>query len=99
MGAILGSSQISAGVSRRSLLQAGLAGMFGLSLPDMLRLQAQGAEPGRKARDASVIFVELAGGPTQHETYDPKPDAPLEYRGPLNAIDTKLSGVYFSELM
>ncbi len=98
MSSILG-THLNNGVSRRGVLQAGLAGMFGLSLPEMLRLQAQGAEPGRKPRDAAVIFVELAGGPTQHETYDPKPDAPLEYRGPLQAIDTQLPGVYFSELM
>lgn len=98
LDAVSRSRPLSEGVSRRSLLHTGLAGMLGLSLPDLLRLQANGAEAGRK-REASVIFIELAGGPTQHETYDPKPNAPLEYRGPLAAIETSLPGEYFSELM
>ena len=68
MRVLQGSRQTEAGCSRRGLLQAGLTGMIGLSLPDMLRLQAQGAEPGQQPRHASVIFIELAGGPTQHET-------------------------------
>lgn len=50
-------------------------------------------------RKTSVIFIELAGGPTQFETYDPKPQAPAEYRGPLGAIDTNVVGVQFSEAM
>jgi hypothetical protein len=87
------------GISRRNVLQAGLAGTIGLSMPELLRLQAQSAEQGVASRDTAVIFVELAGGPTQHETYDPKPDAPQEYRGPLQAIDTCLPGVQFSEYM
>ena len=99
MRVLQGSRQTEAGCSRRGLLQAGLTGMIGLSLPDMLRLQAQGAEPGQQPRHASVIFIELAGGPTQHETYDPKPDAPIEYRGPLAAIETNLPDVFFSEFM
>ena len=59
------------GVTRRSLIQAGLAGAIGLSLPDLLRLQAQSAETIGPAPKTSVIYIELAGGPTQHETYDP----------------------------
>ena len=86
------------GVSRRSVIQAGLAGIVGLSMPDLLRRQAAAEQSGRKAK-TSVIYIEMAGGPTQHETYDPKPDAPLEYRGPLRAIDTSLPGVAFSEFM
>ena len=86
-------------VSRRAVLQAGLAGTFGLSLPELLKLRAQAAEGGSAQRDTAVIFVEMAGGPTQHETYDPKPKAPQEYRGPLSAISTALPGVQFSEFM
>ena len=86
------------GVSRRSLLQAGLGGLIGLSLPELLRLRAQAAE-GNAASDTAVIYLELAGGPTQHETYDPKPLAPAEYRGPLNAVSTCLPGVQFSQYM
>lgn len=87
------------GISRRNVLQAGLAGAIGLSLPDLLRLQAESAETGTPKRDTAVIFLEMAGGPTQHETYDPKPDAPQEYRGPLGTVQTSLPGVEFSELM
>ena len=86
-------------VSRRNLIKAGLAGAVGLSLPDILRLQAESAERGHARRDTAIIYIEMAGGPMQHETYDPKPDAPAEYRGPLNSIDTALPGVYFSQYM
>ena len=85
------------GISRRGLIQAGLGGVIGLSMPELLRLRAQ-ADEGLP-RDTAVIYLELAGGPTQHETYDPKSDAPAEYRGPLNAISTALPGESFSELM
>lgn len=91
------------GVSRRGLIQAGLGGLAGLSLADLLRLQAatieEKGQPTEQIRDTAVIYLELAGGPTQHETYDPKPKAPAEYRGPLSAIPTVLPGVSFCELM
>lgn len=88
------------GISRREMVQAGLAGLAGISLPDILKLQARSAEAGTGGRnDTSIIFIEQAGGPTQHETYDPKPNAPSEYRGPLSAIPTALPGVQFSEVM
>ncbi len=46
-----------------------------------------------------MIFVYLAGGPSQHETFDPKPGAPAEYRGPFQSIPTRVPGVRFSETM
>lgn len=91
------------GISRRGLVQAGLGGIVGLSMPDLLRLQAATTEKsGQKSngpKDTAVIYLEQAGGPTQHETYDPKPNAAVEYRGPLNAVSTVLPGVAFCELM
>lgn len=87
------------GITRRGVIQAGLTGIFGLSLPELLRLQAESAERSGLTRRTSVIYLELAGGPTQHETYDPKPGAPSEYRGPLQAISTSVPGVAFSEYM
>ena len=87
------------GISRRALIQAGLAGTVGLSLPDLLRLKARSAEAGVEPRDTAVIYVCLTGGPAQHETYDPKPNAPQEYRGPFQAINTNIPGVQFSEMM
>jgi hypothetical protein len=81
------------GVSRRHLLKAGV---LGLTVADLRRLQAATGTPPRKT---AVIFVELAGGPTQHETYDPKPLAPSEFRGPLGVVGTNVAGITFSELM
>lgn len=87
------------GISRRSFLKAGMLTLGGLSLADILRLRAQAAAGEPSRRNTSVIFVELAGGPTQFETYDPKPRAPVEYRGPLGVVQTRVPGVVFSELM
>ena len=83
------------GTTRRSLLRAGVLGLSGLTLADSLRASAKAQQP---SSDRSVILVWLDGGPPQHETYDPKPDAPAEVRGPLGAIPTKIPGVFLSEL-
>jgi hypothetical protein len=87
------------GVRRRGFLKAGFLGAAGLSLADVLQLQSRASEAGRAVRKTSVIFVELAGGPTQFETYDPKPKAPSEYRGTFDVVQTNTPGVIFSELM
>ncbi len=88
------------GVSRRSFLKVGSLGLAGLTLADALRARtfASGGN-GTSVPDRSVILIWLDGGPPQHETYDPKPDAPAEYRGPLKAISTALPGVQVSELL
>ena len=86
------------GINRRTVIQAGLGGLVGLSLPELLRLRASAAENGLSSNTA-VIYLELAGGPTQHETYDPKPDAPAEYRGPMSPVQTSIPGVQFCEFM
>ena len=85
------------GIRRRDVLRAGCGMYSALSLPDLLRLQA--ASAGAETRKTAVIFVAMGGGASQHETYDPKPDAPQEYRGPFHAIDTRIPGVQFSEFM
>jgi hypothetical protein len=87
------------GVSRRDFLRIGTLGWGGLTLADALRARSFGASGGRGASDRSVILIWLDGGPPQHETYDPKPDAPAEYRGPLKPIATVLPGVQVSELL
>ncbi|HJT34049.1 MAG TPA: DUF1501 domain-containing protein [Pirellulales bacterium] len=84
--------------SRRSFLQAGALGVGGLTLADWLRLRAEGAARPAAER-TSVILFWLSGGPGHMETWDPKPLAPAEYRGPLGAIDTNVPGIQFSELM
>jgi hypothetical protein len=79
-------------------LQAGALGVGGLSLAELLKLRAQGAVR-QAARDTSVILLWLSGGPGHMETWDPKPDAPKEYRGPFGAISTNVAGVQFGELL
>jgi uncharacterized protein (DUF1501 family) len=78
--------------SRRWFLQTGLAGLAGLSLPDLLRCQARGAAADGTSRKA-VILIWLSGGPSHLDTWDPKPDAPAEIRGPFASIPTKVPGV------
>ena len=91
------------GLRRRDALQvgalgmAGFAGTLGIGLDQVLR--ARDAQPSSTRKTTSVIFLELAGGPTQFETYDPKPNAPKEYRGAFGVAQTNLPGVVFSEWM
>jgi hypothetical protein len=87
-------------VSRRSMLKASLAGMAGLTLPDLLRTRSEAAAAGRPmGGNKSVILLWMAGGPSQIDTWDPKPDAPSEIRGPFKTIATKLPGVRLSEYL
>jgi uncharacterized protein (DUF1501 family) len=89
--------------SRRGFLQTGLAGFATLSLPGILRLQAQqakAAEESGTSRDKNaVIMVWQPGGCSHIETYDPKPNASADYRGPFSTIATKVPGLDFCELM
>lgn len=82
-------------LSRRAALQAGAALFPALTLPGLLRLQAASV----KRADTTVILVYMAGGPSQFETYDPKPDAPREYRGDHGSIPTNVPGVHFCDLL
>ena len=84
-------------VSRRSFVQAGMLGAGGLGLSELLKLRAQASRP--HDRKTSVILFWLSGGPGHMETWDPKPDAPSEVRGPFGAISTNVAGVQFGELM
>src|SRR5262245_11232889 len=80
---------------RRELLRAGLAGFAGLSLPELLRQRtAVRAETSRRgdSKRTSVILVWLPGGHSHIETYDPKPKAPSDYRGPFQPIATNVPG-------
>jgi len=81
--------------SRREFLFVGLVGSLGLTLGNILKLQAQSASV--KARAQSVINIFLPGGIAAQESFDPKLLAPIEYRGPLGTVKTKLEGVYFAE--
>src|SRR5262245_16511166 len=84
-------------ISRRSFVQAGLLGIGGLTLDALLGRVA--AETTAPAPDRSVILFWLSGGPGHMETWDPKPGAVAQYRGPFGAIRTRLPGVLFGELL
>jgi uncharacterized protein (DUF1501 family) len=89
------------GIHRRAFLQAGASSVLGLSLADLLRARAAartGGSPPPLAKAKSVILLWLWGGPSQLDTFDPKPNAPLDYRGPFGTIPTKITGVRFCEL-
>jgi len=85
------------GWSRRAFLEAGASSVLGLSLADLLRLRAQGAS-SMAGSARSVIFVWLWGGPAHVDTWDPKPAAPLEFRGPFTPIRTQVTGLQLCEL-
>jgi uncharacterized protein (DUF1501 family) len=88
------------GFYRRDFLKIGTAGLFGLTLPQLLQLEARAAEKteGGKARRANaVVMVWLGGGPATIDMWDLKPEAPAEIRGEFKPIDTKADGVQISE--
>jgi uncharacterized protein (DUF1501 family) len=83
--------------SRREFLRLGLAGLGSLSLADLLRLRAQAGSS--KAGRTALILVWLRGGASHLETYDPKPLASSEYRGPYHPISTRVPGLQICELL
>ena len=83
-------------LSRRELIRAGGLGALGLGLPTLKRARAAASGQPR-ANSCLIIF--LSGGPPQHETFDPKPAAPIEIRGPFLPIATSVPGLQFSELL
>ncbi|MCA8997519.1 MAG: DUF1501 domain-containing protein [Planctomycetaceae bacterium] len=82
-------------VSRRQILTAGGAGLLGLTLPKVLAASESSAFSGGRAK--SVIFLFLFGGPSQFETFDMKPEAPSEIRGPFFPIASRTPGLLISE--
>ncbi|MFO0970121.1 MAG: DUF1501 domain-containing protein [Gemmataceae bacterium] len=82
---------------RRQFLRLGLTAFGSLSLPALLRLRAQAAAPTRER--TAVIVVWLRGGMSHLDTYDPKPDAPSEYRGPFASVATRVPGLRVTELL
>jgi hypothetical protein len=86
------------GFHRRDFLKIGSAGLLGLSLPQLLRLEAKGAPAAKSGRKATnVIMVWLAGGPATIDMWDLRPDAPDTIRGEFKEIDTKAAGIRISE--
>src|SRR5690349_738554 len=84
------------GVRRRDFLHAGALGFLGLSLADLFALEARGVVNAETER--TCIFLMLLGGPSQVDTFDMKPNAPAEIRGPYKPIKTNVSGIEISEI-
>src|SRR5262245_31684169 len=82
------------GLSRRSFLQLGAAGLASLSLPQLARAR----EASGTTKDTSVLLIWLDGGPSHMDLYDLKPEAPAEYRGIWKPIRTKVPGFDVTEL-
>ncbi len=86
--------------SRREFLHVGMIGGLGLTLPEFLRMKANGAQKfyeSKEGKAKSIIHIYLPGGMAHQESFDPKPYAPLEYRGPMGHIPTKITGERFGE--
>src|SRR5216117_3773362 len=95
------------GWSRREFMRVGGAGLFGVALGDILRLQALGSESASDAtktkagwgKAKSVIMIFLQGGPSHIDIWDPKPEAPSNVRGEFKTIRSKAPGIWLSEVM
>ncbi len=86
------------GTNRREFLRIGALGLTGLTLPGLLSLRRAAAEQGRSTKDTAVIWLWLGGGPTHIETFDPKMEAPAEFRSMVGAVKTRLPGVQIGGL-
>ena len=88
-------------LNRRGFLTVGAVGGLGLTLPTFFQLQQAQAEQkfyeSKEGKAKSVIYIFMPGGMAHQETFDPKPYAPVEYRGPFGSIDTNIAGVRVNE--
>ena len=90
-------------LGRRGFLSVGTIGALGISLADVLRMEKAKADiknyASREGTAKSIIYIYLPGGAAHQETFDPKPFAPVEYRGPLGSIETSIPGVRLGEML
>lgn len=92
----LGASHDCQTVSRRSFLQIGALAGLGVSLPLALSAKRAAAAPGK---ETNCILIWTQGGTSHHDTFDPKPDAPVSVRGEFGVIDTAVPGIKFTEIL
>lgn len=86
------------GKARRDFLKVGAAGVCGLTLPGLLQARAEAAKLGAERKDTSIIFLFLNGGPSQYETFDPKPENPAPFRSVVGAVQTNVPGTMIGGL-
>jgi hypothetical protein len=85
---------------RRSFVKAGILGAAGLSLAELLKAEDGRDKPGRSlANINNVIILWMRGGPSHHDMWDPKPDAPAEVRGEFGVINTSVAGIRLSDML
>jgi hypothetical protein len=93
-------SRRSLGLSRRSFVKAGVLGTAGLTLAELLRTEARAAANGQSShRVNSVIILWMRGGPSHIDMWDPKPQAPAEYRGEFGTMRTNVPGIILSDML
>src|SRR5438034_10272294 len=85
-------------MTRRSFLSIGGTTLFGMSFPDFFRSQVQ-ANGKLEAKAKQMVCIWLGGGPPHRDSFDPKPDAPAEFRGSFKTIQTNVPGILVSELL
>ncbi|MFO1064020.1 MAG: DUF1501 domain-containing protein [Pirellulales bacterium] len=93
-----GSTHTCTGVTRRDFLQVGSLGAIGLGLPELVRAREAGLTDRSKDNRSCILIFNL-GAPSQLDTFDMKPDAPAEIRGPFKPISTKADGIQLSEIL
>ena len=88
-------------LDRRAFVKAGVLGATGLSLSHLLRTEATASEPGpaRRPSRQNVIILWMRGGPSHIDMWDPKPDAPVEYRGEFGVMRTNVPGILLSDML
>src|SRR6185503_7393591 len=86
------------GITRRDFLQVGTLGALGFSMANFAALQALGATDAKQSDKACILIFNL-GAPSQLDTFDPKPDAPREIRGPFKAISTASPDIQLTEIL
>ncbi len=92
-----GNYQSCDGISRRNFLRAGVCGLTGLTLADVLRARTLQAAEGKATKDTNVILIWKGGGPSHIDMWDLKPKAPAEFRGDFQPIATNVPGIDISE--
>lgn len=90
--------RLCSGITRRDFLHAGALPLAGLALPSFLAARADAARRGEAHGDVNCILIFMLGGPSQLDTWDPKPDASSEVRGPFKPMETNVSGIRISEI-
>ena len=85
--------------SRRTFLKAGMLGASGLTLSSLLRCQALAKAAGSAVREKNVIILWMRGGPSHIDMWDPKPDAPAEYRGEFGLSSTNVPGIQLTDML